>query len=127
MKRIRLLLMAVAMVGLWGCNDEEVHINVDPAMLYGQWNQDNSQYYWTFNSDGTGTKVNRGEVEEGDENNGDFTWTLSDGDQLETVFTGGGELGGIYINKTYTIREISTTTLRWEDIYGRVTPFTKVN
>ena len=85
---------------------------------------DSVQPIW---SKASGNLVNRGEVEEGDEDNGDFTWTLTEGDQLLTEFRGGGELGGIYIPKRYTIKEISTTTLRWVDIYDRSTNLTKIN
>lgn len=119
--------MALAATMLWACIGEEDHLNVDPTMLYGHWVKTGSEYYWTFNADGTGNLVNRGEVEEGDEDNGDFTWTLSEGDQLLTEFRGGGELGGIYIPKRYTIKEISSTTLRWVDIYDRSTKLEKID
>lgn len=89
--------------------------------LWGQWVKEGTQYYWTFESDGTGNLVNRGEFEEGDENNGDFTWTINGGDELEVEFKGSGELGGIDIVKLYTIKEISSTMVRWEDVYGRST------
>ena len=120
-------MMALVATMLWACGEKETHLNVDPTLLYGRWVKNGTQYYWTFNADGTGNLVNRGEVEEGDEDNGDFTWTLTEGDQLLTEFRGGGELGGIYIPKRYTIKEISTTTLRWVDIYDRSTNLTKIN
>jgi hypothetical protein len=121
------MMMALVATALWGCGEKETHLDVDPTLLYGRWQRTGTEYYWTFNADGTGNLVNRGVVEEGDEDNGDFTWTLTDGDQLLVEFRGSGELGGIYIPKRYTIKEISTTTLRWVDIYDRTTNLTKIN
>lgn len=126
-KGVKILMVLLAVAGMWSCNREEEHLNVDPTLLYGRWVQVDEPYYWTFNADGTGNLVNREAVQEGDEDNGDFTWTLSDGDQLLTEFRGSGELGGMYIPKLYTIKEISTTSLRWEDQYGRSTNFNKTN
>lgn len=126
-KGVKILMVLLAVAGMWSCNREEEHLNVDPTLLYGRWVQVDEPYYWTFNADGTGNLVNREAVQEGDEDNGDFTWTLTDGDQLETVSTGSGELGGIYIPKHYTIKEISTTTLRLVNIYDRTTNLTKIN
>jgi hypothetical protein len=125
-KGVKILMVLLAVAGMWSCNREE-HLNVDPTLLYGRWVQVDKPYYWTFNADGTGNLVNREAVQEGDADNGDFTWTLSDGDQLLTEFRGSGELGGMYIPKLYTIKEISTTSLRWEDQYGRSTNFNKTN
>lgn len=126
-KGVKILMVLLAVAGMWSCNREEEHLNVDPTLLYGRWVQVDKPYYWTFNADGTGNLVNREAVQEGDEDNGDFTWTLTDGDQLLAEFRGSGELGGIYIPKRYTIKEISTTTLRWVDIYDRTTNLTKIN
>lgn len=126
-KGVKILMVLLAVAGMWSCNREEEHLNVDPTLLYGRWVQVDKPYYWTFNADGTGNLVNREAVQEGDADNGDFTWTLTDGDQLETVSTGSGELGGIYIPKHYTIKEISTTTLRLVNIYDRTTNLTKIN
>lgn len=125
MKKNWLWMAVLAAMLLWGCGEKD-HLEVDPSELYGAWVQSGSEYYWTFNSDGTGSLVNRGEVAEGDDENGDFTWSLSDGDQLLAEFRGSGELGGIYIAKQYTITEITATALRWEDVYGRTTSLERI-
>ena len=80
-KGVKILMVLLAVAGMWSCNREEEHLNVDPTLLYGRWVQVDKPYYWTFNADGTGNLVNREAVQEGDADNGDFTWTLSDGDQ----------------------------------------------
>lgn len=128
MKRIvRILMATVVALCFWSCGGSDEHLDVDPSELYGKWVQQGSEYYWTFNSDGTGNLVNRGVVDDGDEDNGDFTWSISEGDQLLAEFRGGGELGGIYIPKTYTIKEVTPTALRWEDVYGRETRLVRVD
>lgn len=117
-------MMVVVAFCMAGCGDKD-HITVEPAELYGYWLQENSLYFWTFNADRTGNLVNRGEVQEGDEDNGDFTWVINDGDQLEVEFRGSGELGGIDIVKLYTLKEVTSETVKWEDMYGRVTKLIK--
>lgn len=102
-------------------------MEVNPSQLYGEWVQDSdNNYHWTFNSDGTGSLIHTGSTSAGDDANGDFTWILSNGDELEVEFKGSGELGGIDITKLYTIKAISASALRWEDSYGRSTEFTKI-
>lgn len=125
-KIVRIMMMVVVAVCMAGCGDKD-HITVEPAELYGYWQQENSLYFWTFNADRTGNLVNRGEVLEGDEDNGDFTWVINDGDQLEVEFRGSGELGGIDIVKLYTLKEVTSETVKWEDMYGRVTRLIKRN
>lgn len=118
--------LACACALVWSCGKEK-HLEVSPDQLYGEWTLDsNTDYHWTFASDGTGSLVNYGEFDPDDETNGDFTWALSNGDELEVEFKGSGELGGIDIVKQYTIKEISTTALRWEDVYGRESALTKI-
>lgn len=109
----------------WSCGKEE-HLEVSPSELWGEWVQEGSEYYWTFEEGGTGNLVNRGEFDPEDENNGDFTWTINGGDELEVEFKGSGELGGIDIVKLYTIKEVSSSTVKWEDVYGRTTRLKRV-
>ncbi|MBR1766749.1 MAG: hypothetical protein IJ745_06915 [Bacteroidales bacterium] len=125
MKKHKLIVMMLAVAALWGCEKED-HITVSPDQLYGRWQQESSEYYWTFGGDGTGNLVNLGAFRPGDENNGDFTWTINNGDELEMEFRGSGELGGIDIVKTVTITGITDATVRWEDVYGRETSLKKI-
>lgn len=126
LRRTKVFFLACACVLAWGCKKDE-HLDVNPSQLWGEWVQDSDRnYHWTFNSDWTGELVHTGSVAPGDLNNGDFTWSLSNGDELEVEFKGSGELGGIDNTKQYTIKAISASALRWEDIYGRSTEFTKI-
>ena len=117
---------ACACALVWSCGKE--HLEVKPEQLWGEWVQDSdNNYHWTYNSDGTGSLVHRGSFDPEDENNGDFTWTINNGNELEVEFKGSGTLGGIDIVKVYTIKEISATAMCWEDVYGRSTDFTRIN
>ena len=91
-----------------GCFKDEEHIDVDPAMLVGTWQQENgSRGQWTFHSGGTGNKVVSSDFDPDDENNGDFTWTL-DRDELELTFR--GTSGLFEIPHEYVIKEISSSS-----------------
>ena len=126
-KVLYLMFIACACALAWSCSEKETHLDVSPSQLYGEWVQDNdNNYHWTFSSDGTGSLIHTGSTEEGDEHNGNFLWTINGGDELEVEFRGSGELGGIDIVKLYTIKDITSSTLRWEDIVGRTTDLTKI-
>lgn len=130
MAKVKRIVFALVLLGTllaWSCGREEEHLQVSPSELWGEWVQDSdSNYHWTYNSDGTGNLLHVGVFDPEDENNGDFTWTINNGDELEVEFKGSGELGGIDIVKLYTIKAISATAMRWEDVYGRSTAFSKV-
>ena len=73
MRKHRPLLCLFLLAPLFvGCFGNDVHINVNPDQLYGEWIQIGTQKHWTYNADGTGNKVDRSEFEDDDENNGDF-------------------------------------------------------
>lgn len=121
-----IIFFACACACVWSCGKDE-GLDVKPSQLYGEWTQDNNRnYHWTFNDNGTGNMVNVGEFEPGDENNGDFTWQINGGDELELEFKGSGELGGIDIVKLFTIKDIDESTMRWEDVYGRTMNLTRI-
>ena len=109
---------------MFGCGKTE-HLDVQPEQMVGYWQRSNSQYFYTFNSNGTGNLVNRGETEDGDENTGNFEWTITM-DELKLEFRGTGEVGSIDIIKYFTVTEISDTSMKWEDIYGREMTLIKV-
>lgn len=126
-KRGYILLLALAIAAVWGCNkDKDKGLTVQPSQLWGEWQQNETQNYWTFKEDYTGNKVNRGEFDTIDENNGNFTWVINGGDELELEFKGSGELGGIDIVKLFTITGINTNAMTWEDVYGRTMSLTRV-
>ena len=120
-KIITLLLMLCPLVV--GCFKDEEHINVDPAMLVGTWQQENgSRGQWTFYGGGTGNKIVTSDFAPDDENNGNFTWTLNR-DELELTFR--GTSGLFEIPHEYVIKEISSSSMKWKDEVDRTMTFTK--
>ena len=120
-KAVGRFLLATVVVGmLWGCHKEESHLKVSPRELWGEWVQVNdTSYHWTYEDDFTGSLIHTGAIRPGDEHNGDFTWAIRNGDELEMEFKGSGELGGIDILKFVTIKSVTDSTLRWKDDYDR--------
>ncbi len=121
--------MALAMGALWSCGDKEEHLVVSPSQLWGEWVyvRGNAEYHYSFEGNGTGNKVNRGEFDPDDENNGDFTWEIDGGDELKLEFRGSEHgSGGIDITKYFTITAISETSMTWRDVYDRKMTLTRV-
>lgn len=106
-----------------GCGKDSV-LDVNPNDLTGKWVVENSQEYWRFRSGGTGVTWDESEDISEEESNLKFEWTL-DRDELTCVFRGANENQAV--PKVYRIREISSSSMRWEDIYGRTTRFVKSN
>lgn len=124
-RKLRYLLLLALVVPLFvSCFKDEEHIDVDPAMLYGSWQQTNgTPFQWTFRSNGTGSRVNYNEFDPDDENNGAFSWTL-DRDELDTWFQG---TSGLFDNhQGYTIKEITSTSMKWKDNADRTMYFNKL-
>ena len=125
-RKAKIFFLACVCALAWSCGKDD-HLDVSPSQLYGKWMQeDNRNYRWTFESDGTGNLVNLGEFDPDDENNGDFTWKINGGDELELEFKGNGELGGIDIVKLFTVKEIDESSMKWEDVYGRTTSLIRI-
>ncbi|MBP3763695.1 MAG: hypothetical protein J6I49_07455 [Bacteroidales bacterium] len=123
--KTRMILLLAALVPLFtSCVEKEKHINVSPGQLHGEWIQTGTQKYWTYNSDGTGNKVDKSEFDDGDENNGDFEWSVRQ-DELRHVFH--GRQGNQSIPKNYTVTSITSTSMKWKDEYDRTMTFSKVN
>ena len=122
---LHLLLVAASTLLLSSCNlftHEETHINVDPAMLTGKWQQDGSQVFWRYVADGTGVTWDESEDITEEESNLTFEWTIN-GDRLTHVFR--GEQGNQAVPKVYTVKEISSSAMRWMDDYKMEYNFTK--
>lgn len=127
--RFSFFLMAMAVGMLWGCGDKEEHLVVSPSQLWGEWVfvRGDAEYHYRFDQDGNGNKVNLGEFESDDENNGDFTWKINGGDELELEFRGSSQgSGGIDIIKLFTITAISDMSMTWKDIYDRTMVLSRV-
>ncbi len=98
--------------------------NIVPEQLCGEWVQEGTQSHWIYYPDGTGSKVNRSEFEDDDEHNGNFEWSISDG-EIRHVFR--GRRGNQNIHKYYTVTAINSGSMKHKDGYGRTVSFSKVN
>lgn len=109
------LLLGVCLVIPTSCKKDR--LEVKPDQLWGEWAM--NDYHWTFNEDFSGKKIyTGGDYDPDDETNGDFTWNV-DVDELEVIFT------TYQITKLFTITDISSSSMTWEDVYGRTMKFTK--
>lgn len=121
--------LACACAVVWSCGEKEEHLVVSPSQLWGEWvySRGSAEYHYTFEQDGKGNKVNLGEFDPDDENNGDFTWKINGGDELELEFRGSSQgSGGIDITKLFTITAISETSMTWKDIHDRTMTLKRV-
>lgn len=100
-----------------GCGKDFV-LDVNADDLTGRWVVEGTREYWRFRSDGRGVTWDEGEDISEEESNLRFEWTL-DRDELTCIFRGENENQAV--PKVYRIREISSSDMMWEDIYGRTT------
>ena len=106
---------------LGGCV-KDVFLNVNPDDLTGRWVVEGTQEYWRFRSDGTGVTWDESEDISENESNLKFEWTL-DEDELTCVFRGENENQAV--PKVYYIRNLTSESMEWEDIYGRTVKLVK--
>jgi hypothetical protein len=59
------------------------------------------------------------------ESNLRFTWEIANDDELRMVSS--GEMGNQFVPKNYTVTEISSTTMKWEDAFGLTYTLNKVS
>lgn len=98
------------------CNDERVHITVEPYQIEGLWQKIGTQEFWRYRVDGTGVTWDESEDVSEEESNLTYEWTIN-GDELTHVFH--GSLGNQAVPKVYTVTSISSSQMEWEDIYGQ--------
>ena len=124
MKKKNTIRMAMVLLALLaaGCHKPETHITVEPEQLLGKWQKDGSQEYWRYRSDSTGVTWDEAEDVSEEESNLTFEWTIN-GDRLTHVFR--GAQGNQAVPKVYTVKEISESTMRWQDDYSMEYSFTK--
>lgn len=92
----------------------------DQSLLVGKW-QSGSLYY-RYLSNGNGYTWDEGDDVSEDEAQ-DFTWTLV---QSELTHIHILEIGGT-VPKVYTVTELTSTILTYEDDFGKSFSFTKVS
>lgn len=125
MKKFRyiIMMMLLPMTAFFGGCTNDIVLDVNPSDLTGKWVVENTQEYWRFRSGGTGVTWDESEDIYEDESNLKFEWSL-DRDELTCVFRGENENQAV--PKVYRIREISVSSMKWEDIYGRTMKFKKL-
>lgn len=117
MKRI-VFLMALGALMFAGCNRDKEGITVSESQLYGVWQKQGTQEYWSYREDGSG---HTWDVSDGIENETDsgsvaYNWSINNGDQLRHRFSG-TNIGDMVV-RTYTITSISATLMEREEEIG---------
>ena len=109
-----ILIMVTFMVS---CEMEEIF---DETLLVGRWESGTLYYRYFANGNGYTWDVGDDVKEEEAQN---FTWTLQ-----KSVFTHIHilEIGGT-VPKVYTLLELTETSLKYKDDFGKTFSFTKVN
>lgn len=117
MKKNRYFILAIiTILFITSCGKPDEY---DPTLLHGKWKQ--SSLHEVYKSDGTGyTWDESDDVTE--EEAQPFEWELNK-DQLLQIHI--MEMGG-NIPKKYTITDLTSTTLKYEDNYGNSYNFSKV-
>ncbi len=92
----------------------------DESMLIGKW--ESGTLYYKYLIDGTGTTWDEGDDVMEDEAQS-FTWTLVEAELTHIHIM---EMGGT-VPKIYTVTQLSETSLKYEDSFGKTFSFTKVS
>lgn len=119
MKKLPVFLMTTLMVGLLIASCEKLD-DFDQSLLVGKW-QSGTLYYRYF-SNGDGYTWDEGD-DVMEEEAQDFTWTLV---QSELTHIHILEIGGT-VPKVYTVTELTSGILTYEDDFGKSFSFTKVS
>ena len=119
MKKTIILLVAFFSVALLFNSCEKEEVSFDETLLIGKWKS--GTVYEKYLAGGTGATWDTADnVTEAEAQN--FTWTLVKDDLTQIHIM---ELGG-NVPKYYTVTELTSTTLRYEDTFGVVHSYTKV-
>jgi hypothetical protein len=117
-KTLRYLVVLTAII-LIAVSCSKLTNTYDKALLTGKWKS--GTLYYKYAADGTGGSWDTGQnVTEAEAK--PFTWTL-DNDLLTQIFT--GQIGGIVVPKSYTVTELTATSLKYHDDFGGNFSFTK--
>lgn len=104
------ILAALALLLLAGCKKDDVLVNLSDSDVTGTWKKDGTSEYWLYRSDHTGCKYNTDEGFSEEFPSYDYEWSVS-GDQLRHVTYE----QGVPITRTYTVTEISSTSMEREE------------
>ncbi|MBE9469249.1 MAG: hypothetical protein IMY72_13140 [Bacteroidetes bacterium] len=120
MKRLILIFLSVALMAALStsCTKEDILPSFDESLIIGKWKS--GTLFERYDADKTGATWNTADdvTEEEGQN---FTWTIEI-DQLEQIhiIENGGK-----VPKIYTITELTASSLKYEDDYGKSKSFTK--
>ena len=120
MKRTFFYLIMFIVVSILAVSCETLETTFDDALLIGKW-QSGTLYYKYLDDGSGGTWDTADDVKE--EEAQDFTWTLVDAELTHIHIL---EIGGS-VPKIYTVTELTSTTLTYNDDFGVEFSFTKVN
>ncbi len=118
MKKIIISLVAVALTALLFVSCEEFE-QYDETLLIGKW--ESGTLYYRYFVDGTGYTWDEGD-DVMEEEAQDFTWSLV---QSELTHNHILEIGGT-VPKLYTVLELTSSSLVYEDDFGKRFSFTRV-
>ncbi len=101
-----------------GCNREGEGITVSEGQVYGVWQKEGTQEYWSYREDGTGHTWDRADGIDNETDSGSvaYNWSINNGDQLRHRFSG-TNIGDMVV-RTYTITSISATQMEREEEIG---------
>ena len=114
---LRYALVVLAALLVVGCWHEEEGITVSDEQLYGVWQKQGTQEFWSYREDGTGHTWDQADdiMNETDSGSVAYSWSVS-GDQLRHRFSG-TNIGDMVV-RTYTITAISATEMEREEEIG---------
>ena len=119
MKRSFLYVFLCVVVTSFMVSCDEIDISFDESLLIGKWQSGTVYYKYLVNGSGA-TWDEADDVTE--EEAQTFTWTL---EYSELTHIHVLEMGGT-VPKAYTVTELTSTTLRYKDDFGKTFTFTKV-
>lgn len=120
MKKIIYILFAAFLVAIMFQSCELEEEQFDEALLTGKW--ESGTLYYRYFSDGSGYTWDEGD-DVMEEEAQDFTWTLVNSELTHIHIL---EIGGT-VPKVYTVLELTSNRLEYEDDFGKRFSFTKVS
>ncbi len=119
MKRSIIYLFTVVSISFFVVSCAKEEPSFDEQLLIGKWRS--GTLFYRYDSDGKGATWDTGDDVSEDEAQ-EFTWTLVRSDLTHIHIM---ELGG-RVPKYYTVTELTATTLKYRDEFGKTFSFVKV-
>jgi hypothetical protein len=114
MKKVSYLVISLLVVSalFHSCSEEE---DLDKSLIYGRWKPvSGTAMYYRYDSNGNGVTWNPADDQRESEGQA-FTWELvkSKLTQIHVM-----EIGGTGIPKIYTVTELTSTSLKYKDLFS---------